>query len=118
MITVLYTADLEPITCVDIPVEVQEDIQRTGLGRVPVLPSKDADVNNAKFIFIKPLRILGINNQVQVFFTTGEEELALAVSPQWLPGQLPLVQHMQKIIYKQQRELKRLNGGGNNTGLI
>lgn len=111
MIVILYTRDLEPITCVDIPVEVQEDIQRVGLGKVPVLSKRDADPSEAKYIYIKPVRILGVDNSLLVFFTTEQEDLALAVTPQWLPGQLPLVQHWQKIIRKQQQELKRLTGG-------
>lgn len=113
VITVLYTKNLEPITAINIPIDVQEQIQQKGLGKLPVLPNKDAKESEAKYLYIHPVSVLGFHKQVHVFFTTQEEELALAITPEWLPGQRPMVQHMQKIIYEQQKTLRKLSGGNN-----
>jgi hypothetical protein len=111
VIVVLYTKDLEPITCVDLPVEVQEEIERVGIGKIPVLSKLGADISTAKMLYIRPLKILGPNLATHVFFVTQEEELALSVSPQWLPGQLPLVQRWQQTIALQQKQLRRPDAG-------
>ena len=109
MICVLYSKNLEPITVLKIPVEVQEDIQRKGLGKVPVLPPQGSNSQDTRYMWITPVRIL-MRGEQQVFFCTEDEELALTIKPEFLPGQLPMVQHMQTIIYQQQRTLKRLQG--------
>ena len=110
MIVVLYTQDLEPITCVDLPVEVQEEIERVGIGKIPVLAKPGLDISTAKMLYIRPIKILGLNFATHVFFVTQEEELALSISPQWLPGQLPLVQRWRQTIAAQEKRIKRLNG--------
>lgn len=108
MITVLYSEQLEPITCIDIPVEVRDEIERTGLGKVPVI-SYIGKVKKTQYMYIRPVRIV-LADTVLPLFTTQQEELALIITPQFLPGQQALVQHQQRTIQQQQQQLGRQRG--------
>lgn len=106
VIRVLYTRELEPITCIKIPIEVQEEIERRGSSRVPVHQNNSP----SKFMRLECVRIV-MPHSTEVFIVTPDEELALHLDAEFLPGQLPKTQMWQRVIEKQNQLLKQRPGG-------
>lgn len=110
MNTVLYTKDLEPITVLNMPVWVQEAIEKAGSGRIAVRGPQDGEtVEELPTLLIEVEKLQTKAGDTARFFTTRDEELALSIAPQWLPGQLAMYQYMQKIIQRQKQLLNRLD---------
>jgi hypothetical protein len=106
MIVVLYTLDLEPITAVDMPMWLQESIERYGIGRIKVKhrdPEKPADI---LVIYLK--RLKDDKNRTYQFFVTAQEALALSMMPQQLPGQLNLHQQFVNLLTRQNNIINKL----------
>lgn len=90
MNVILYTSDLEPITMVDFPRWLLDQVERTGQIRVattrpvPGIPPQTIDIYCVK--------VLWIDETYKPILVTPDEELALKAIPHWLPGQLSVVQ--------------------------
>lgn len=112
---VLYTKDLEPITILDMPMWLQEAIERQGAGKVAVKGKSKTENNSAlaqeeqpPTITIELEYLCDERGMTHKFFVTKDEELALGVVPQYLPGQIQMHQHMVKVIEKQRELLNKL----------
>jgi hypothetical protein len=112
---VLYTKDLEPITVLNMPMWLQEAIERQGAGRIAI-KGKTKTEQDTQLALQEPSPTITVEVQyltneegyTHKFFVTKDEELALGVVPCWLPGQLQMHQHMVKVIQKQRELLDKL----------
>ena len=102
MRTVIYDFDLEPITAIEIPLDVLEQLESQGIIRIPV--RKAGSTPEAEITLICK-KIKWIDDRVRTIVITDCTELALALRPCWLPGQLSLVSEYSQTIEK----LKSLN---------
>jgi hypothetical protein len=102
---VLYTTDLEPITILDLPLWLLEQLEKQGAIRIAVLmPPKWTDEKTPVLdcsmptvtIYCEKLRWR--DNAVKRILVTPDEELALGLRPEWLPGQRASIQGYQKVI--------------------
>lgn len=106
MNVVLYTQDFEPITVLDLPQWLLEQLERQGAVRVAVMrPLQINDVSVAvgsvegpQVVTIYCERLRWKDGTVKPVLVTDDEELALSLKPEWLPGQLQRVQSYQQAI--------------------
>ena len=102
MNVILYTTDFEPITVVDLPMWMLDHIDRYGGCTVSV----KRPINN-KFIeqvaigtvevpecvTIRQAKLRWMDGSIKTILVTEDEELALSLKPEWLPGQRLQVQN-------------------------
>jgi hypothetical protein len=105
MRVVLYTDDFEPITVLDLPLWLLEQLERQGQVRVAVLRPPQFAMNTGNIpvgsvegpdvvtIYCEKLRWK--DGTTKPILVTYDEELALALRPDWLPGQTQAVQGYQ-----------------------
>lgn len=86
MIRVLYSYDYEPITAIDMPIDLITALKTANQCRVPVV-----DKNQTHW-----LKIYRTKFEAGDIYWTPDDVLALKLMPSWLPGQLQLVQHLTK----------------------
>lgn len=105
MNVVLYTQDFEPITVLDLPQWLLEQMERQGAARVAVLEppraSKPTDAitsHSPKIVTIYCERLRWKDGQVKPVLVTDDEELALMLKPDWLPGQRQAVNGYKTVI--------------------
>lgn len=114
---VLYTLDLEPITVVDLPLWLLETIERQGSYKVavkrPITPDfvervAVGTVEGPECVTIRCRRLVWPDGTVHTLYVTSDEELALTLKPEWLPGQRLLVQNYLSAIDWLSKQLKIL----------
>ena len=106
MNVVLYTNDFEPITVLDLPQWLLEQLERQGAVRVAVMRPvqfEDASipvgsVEGPEVVTIYCERLRWKDGTVKPVLVTTDEELALTLRPEWLPGQRQRVQSYQQAI--------------------
>ena len=107
MNVVLYTNDFEPITVLDLPQWLLEQLERQGAVRVAVLrPVQFGDARNVPIGSVEGPQVVTIycerlrwkDGTVKPVLVTNDEELALTLRPEWLPGQRQRVQSYEKAI--------------------
>ena len=107
MVTVvLYTNDFEPITVLDLPQWLLEQLERQGAVRVAVLRPVQFEranipvgsVEGPQVVTIYCERLRWKDGTVKPILVTDDEELALTLRPEWLPGQRQRVQSYQQAI--------------------
>lgn len=106
MNVVLYTKDFEPITVIDLPLWLLEQLERQGAVRVAVMrpvqledtsvPVGSVEGNNIVTIYCERLR--WSDGRVRPVLITSDEDLALALKPEWLPGQQAAVNSYKAVI--------------------
>jgi hypothetical protein len=86
---VIYTKDFEPITVVDLPRTVLDKVEQTGGIRLALGPEKDDEGNptNPPICTIVMCKIRWFNGEDKPILVTKDEETALMLKPDWLPGQ-------------------------------
>jgi len=96
MNVVLYTADFEPITVLDLPLWLLEQMEKVGYVRVAVqepLVNVLAQENpgpitwQPKVVTIRCEKLRWRDGTTKPILITPDEELALMLKPEWLPGQ-------------------------------
>ena len=97
MNVVLYTADFEPITVLDLPLWLLEQMEKVGYVRVAVQEpltnvlmdiEKDPSViHTPKVVHIRCEKLRWRDGTTKPILITPDEELALMLKPEWLPGQ-------------------------------
>lgn len=102
MNVVLYTQDFEPITVLDLPHWLLEQLERTGAVRVAVMrPVQFAQVDTKvpvgsvegpQVVTIYCEKLRWRDGSTKPILITHDEELALTLRPCWLPGQQATVQ--------------------------
>lgn len=105
MNVVLYTPDLEPITILELPLWLMEQLEKQGAVRIAVLKpprlvdggeSVTFDMPETVTVYCERLRWR--DNTTKLILITPDDELALTLKPEWLPGQRAAVQGYQKAI--------------------
>lgn len=106
MNVVLYTNDFEPITVIDLPVWLLEQLERQGAVRVAVLRPMQfthgsvpvGSVEGPEVVTIYCEKLRWKDGTVKPILVTDDDTLALTLRPEWLPGQLQRVQSYQQAI--------------------
>ena len=107
MNVVLYTNDFEPITVLDLPQWLLEQLERQGAVRVAVMRPVQfgagdgvavGSVEGPQVVTIYCERLRWTDGTVKPILVTDDEELALSLKPEWLPGQRQRVQSYQQAI--------------------
>lgn len=108
MNVVIYTEDFEPITVIDLPLWLLEQLEKQGAVKVAVLkpvniepvdnkiPVGSVEGYNVVTIYCEKLRWK--DGTVKPVLVTYDEELALSLRPEWLPGQRQRIQSYQQAI--------------------
>ena len=118
MNVVLYTQDFEPITVLDLPHWLLEQLERQGSVRVAVLrPVQYArldasipvgSVEGPQVVTIYCERLRWRDGTLKPILVTHDEELALTLRPHWLPGQVATVQSYRKAVRHLTEQLVRV----------
>jgi hypothetical protein len=106
MNVVIYTEDFEPITVIDLPVWLLEQMERVGAVRVAVLqPPKItaetesmSDYEPPQTVTIYCERLRWKDGTTKPVLITYDEELAMSLRPEWLPGQRQAVNSYKQVI--------------------
>lgn len=101
MNVVLYTKDFEPITVLDLPLWLLEQLEKQGAIRVavmrpPKLSPSPADFTMPEMVTIYCEKLRWKDGTTKPILITHDEELALVLRPEWLPGQRQVIQGYQK----------------------
>lgn len=111
MNVILYTRDFEPITSIELPLQLLEAAERDGvIGlalRTPIEPGETLTL--PKIIKVDCFKIKWIDGSYKPVLVTTEEEDALRLKPEWLVGQRAVVKTYQralKILTDKLRKLK------------
>ena len=111
MNTVVYsTYDLQPITVLQLPQRVLDYIERYGSAKIGIkpLPDEPDTVKGREHITLYSYKLKDHRNQVYPIIVTPDEVDTLSLLPEWLPGQLQVVQHLMDVIEKQSATIKKL----------
>ena len=94
MNVVLYTVDFEPITVLDLPFWLIEQMERQGSIRIALQePPRHTDDStpvvdiSGKTVTISCYRLRWRDGTTKTVLVTPDEELALMLKPEWLAGQ-------------------------------
>lgn len=117
MNVVLYTDDFEAITILDLPLWLLEQMEKVGFVRVAVQepvtqtqldnlpdPSNLAQLN---VVTIRCEKLRWKDGSTKTILVTPDEELALMLRPEWLPGQRASVYSMKQTIQSLTQQLVR-----------
>ena len=105
---VLYTRDFEPITVVDLPMWLLETLEKRGSVRIAVLEPtmpENPDVTEKPELSIVTVnleKVRWVDGTKKSVLVTDNEELAMVLNPDWLPGQRYIIQSYETAI----RQLK------------
>ena len=99
MNTILYSTDFEPITIIDLPINLIEQMERDGGARVAVQkPLNIADLEpgvphdyRPDVLTLHCNKLKWSDGTLRTIVTTPDDELALSLKPEWLPGQVQAV---------------------------
>jgi len=107
MRVVLYTKDFEPITVLEIPLWLLEQLEKQGAIRIavaPTLKSLAESVANElppmpETINIYCRKLRWEDGTLKTILITENDELALALRPEWLPGQQQAINWYHRTIH-------------------
>lgn len=94
MNTIIYSKDFEPITAIELPIDILESAERNGS---IMLVLKKSDTENA-LVRVDCTRIVWPDGSMKPVMTTEDEELALLLKPAWLVGQKTVVGAYQRTL--------------------
>ncbi len=119
MNVVLYTTDFEPITVIDLPLWLLDQLERQGSVRVAVMrPLSMPDlkvgdsvpvgsVEGPQCVTIYCEKLRWRDGSAKTILVTADEELAMTLRPEWLAGQRGTVTGYQRAIKMLQEQLIR-----------
>jgi hypothetical protein len=114
MNVILYTTDFEPIIPIDLPLWLLERLETEGHVRVAVnKPSQFVDEKipvgnlepNMPTVRIVCHKLRWHDGTLKTILVTEDEELALSLNPEWLPGQRAPIQSYLGAMRKMHEEL-------------
>lgn len=114
MIVLLYTTDFEPIIPIDLPLWLLERLEQEGQVRVAVnrpaqFVSEKIPVGNLEAeiptVRIRCEKLRWRDDSLKTILVTPDEELALSLNPEWLPGQRAPVNAYMGAMRKMHEEL-------------
>jgi hypothetical protein len=85
MNVVIYTKHFEPITVIDLPLWLLDDMERKGGVKLALPPREGSDSMCTCTLLLKNIRWL--DGTVKPILITLDEEVTLMLKPDWLPGQ-------------------------------
>jgi hypothetical protein len=80
---IIYTTDFEPITVVDLPRSVLDKAEKQGGIKLSLGPIEA----NAPICTLVMITVRWVNGEEKPILVTRDEETALLLKPDWLPGQ-------------------------------
>jgi hypothetical protein len=80
---IIYTTDFEPITVIDLPRTVLDKAEQQGGIKLSLGSAEDS----APICTLVMLRVRWVNGEEKPILVTRDEETALLLKPDWLPGQ-------------------------------
>jgi hypothetical protein len=95
MNVILYTADFEPITVIDLPRWLLDRAEQQGAIRIAIKGGEKPDVITA---YCK--KIHWHDGSLKSILVTKDEVFALALAPTWLPGQIKVVQNSSRLLHR------------------
>jgi hypothetical protein len=115
MIVILYTEDFEPIIPIDLPLWLLERLEIEGAVRVAVnkpkgfkgekVPVGTVGNENMPTVRIHYEKLRWRDGTLKTILVTPDEELALSLNPDWLPGQRAPIQMYVGVMRKMHDEL-------------
>lgn len=105
MRVVLYTRDLEPITIIEMPLWLLEQLERAGQVKVAVrepiqkqLLTDPSELKQPETLDIYCEKLRWRDGTLKSILVVSNDELALALKPEWLPGQLQAIKWYESAI--------------------
>jgi len=115
MIVILYTEDFEPIIPIDLPLWLLDRLEQEGAVRVAVnkpvgfkgekIPVGTVGNEDMPTVRIRYEKLRWRDDSLKTILVTPDEELALSLTPEWLPGQRAPIQLYLKTVRKMHDEL-------------
>jgi len=96
MRTVLYAKDFEPITIVELPMDILDGLERYGRAILAVADPSNESAEN--YLELSCERIQWLDGSVKPLIIADDDALALSLRPTWLPGQLQAVHWYQSTV--------------------
>lgn len=111
MNVIIYTRDFEPITSVELPLDLLESAERDGfIGlALRVAPVPEETLTLPKIIRVDSFQVKWIDGSYKQILVTQDEEDALRLKPEWLVGQRAVIKvydRTLKILSDKIRKLK------------
>ena len=112
MNVVVYTTDFEPITVIDLPRQVLDKIEQNGGIRLALGPDKDESGKSITptICTVIMCKVRWFNGEEKPILVTKDEESALLLKPDWLPGQRGVYNLLYNHIKNLTKQLINLNG--------
>ena len=117
MNVILYTEDFEPIIPIDLPLWLLERLEQEGAVRVAVnkpqgfkgekIPVGTVGNEDMPTVRIRYEKLRWHDGSLKTILVTPDEELALTLTPEWLPGQRAPIQLYLETVRKMHDELIR-----------
>lgn len=111
MNVIIYTKDFEPITAIDLPIDILESAERDGsIGltiRSPI--SSTQTLRLPVLIIIDCIGVPWIDGSIKPILITQDEEQALRLKPEWLVGQRAVVKAYQRTLTILTNKLNKLS---------
>ena len=108
MNTVIYSKDFEPITVIDLPLEVLESAERTGGLVLALKNANEPATEQRKYVTLECLKLKWWDATVKAVLVTEDEELAMLLKPEWLVGQKAVIGAYQRTLQVLTTKLKGL----------
>ena len=115
MIVILYTEDFEPIIPIDLPLWLLDRLEIEGAVRVAVnkprgfkgekIPVGTVGNEDIETVRIRYEKLRWHDGTLKTILVTPDEELALTLNPEWLPGQRAPIQMYMGAMRKMHEEL-------------
>lgn len=97
MNVVIYTQELEPITVIDLPLWLLDDIEKYGRVRIAT-GIKGEDSSKQGTVDVYCTKVKWLDGTLKPILVTPDEEMFLKAQPSWLPGQHSVVSGYKKAV--------------------
>ena len=87
---IIYTKDFEPITVLDLPLEIIESAERNGVIGIELKPPPGSSLGS-RLIKVECFKIRWFDNTLKPILVSEDEIDILMLKPEWLVGQKALV---------------------------
>lgn len=101
---IIYSRDFEPITCIDLPIDIITKGRETGKIRLGL--NSKTDPNKKDIILLDCYELPWFDKSTRPVFVTQNEEDTLVLKPGWLPGQVAAVHFYEQTIHQLRTKLK------------
>lgn len=108
MNVIVYSKDFEPITSIDLPMDILDNMERKGGLRLGLNIVDNKRGNTLLMCTLMLKRITWIDGTQHTVIITYDEEIALMLKPEWLTGQQATINLYKTTIEKLTKRLKEL----------